>query len=174
MFDARFARRFWAKVGESREPSSCWLWQGASTAKGYGLVRLPSALGSRSEGAHRVSWEMAHGSWVPLGMMVCHSCDTPACVNPAHLWLGTMADNSQDAALKGRLAAQRNPAAYAARLRAYVGERHSHAKLTSAEVVAIRAACGAGARFVDVALKHGVSDETIRNIARRNTWRSVA
>jgi hypothetical protein len=173
MYSEGFARRFWSKVDVSAGPGGCWPWRAASMAKGYGTIRLDAAHGSRLVGAHRASWEMDQGRYVPDGLMVCHACDHPACVNPGHLWLGTMAENSLDAARKGRLAAQLDAASYATRLRRYVGDLHSSAKLSSAIVPAIRAACAAGDRFVDVAARFGVSDETIRSVFNRKTWRHV-
>jgi len=99
---ARIARvleeRFEAKV--MPEPNSgCWLWVGSWNQDGYGGIAVP---GRGHERAHRVSWEIAHGS-IPLGLMVLHSCDTPPCVNPAHLFLGTQLHNMRDAAKKGRI-----------------------------------------------------------------------
>ena len=88
------------------EPNTgCWLWIGASDdrpGKGYGFIRF---RGRKNWSAHRVSYTLFRGE-IPEGMHVCHSCDTPACVNPDHLWLGTNQDNQLDKSIKGRAAGQ--------------------------------------------------------------------
>lgn len=88
--------RFWPKVAK-RGPKECWLWTGAEHGHGYGGI---SILG-QSIPAHRVSWALAHGP-VPPGKWVLHRCDTPRCVNPAHLFLGDHQGNMNDMATKGR------------------------------------------------------------------------
>jgi len=88
--------RFWSNVDKS---GVCWLWT-ASTRYGYGRLKV----GARRIQAHRVSWELHHGP-IPEGLCVLHNCpggDNPTCVNPAHLWLGTRADNAADRDAKGR------------------------------------------------------------------------
>lgn len=82
--------------------SGCWLWTGCVTPKGYGYVGPKVSSGSRF--AHRISWEAANGP-VPDGMFVLHRCDNPPCVNPAHLFLGTARDNTEDMVRKGRMKA---------------------------------------------------------------------
>ena len=84
--------RFWSKVNKT---DSCWLWTGKKGR--YGQFRLNGGI----VGAHRVSWELANGP-IPNGLLVCHSCDVPLCVNPAHLFLGRQGDNMQDMMNKDR------------------------------------------------------------------------
>ena len=96
---ASLEARFWAKVDVTGD---CWLWTGAKNHQGYGRVQL----GRRGEGvirAHRLAWQLANGDSIPSGMFVCHTCDTPSCVRPSHLWLGTRLDNMRDCARKGRI-----------------------------------------------------------------------
>lgn len=88
--------RFWEKVQKS---SGCWLWMAAKANYGYGVINLGTGLGLVR--AHRLSWAMHNGP-VPEGREVCHRCDVPACVNPAHLFLGTHGDNMRDMVKKGR------------------------------------------------------------------------
>jgi len=77
---------------------SCWEWQGAITSGGYGEFRIDG----HTYPAHRISYVLFFGD-IPEGMLVCHKCDNPRCVNPYHLFIGTQKDNLQDASRKGRL-----------------------------------------------------------------------
>lgn len=82
----------------SPEPNTgCILWIGSNFQDGYGSV----TINKKSRGAHRVSWELYVGT-IPINKIVCHKCDTPACVNPDHLFLGSHSDNAIDAMRKGR------------------------------------------------------------------------
>ncbi len=86
--------RFWPKVIKT---NGCWEWIGARCLTGHGKFWYNKRLGE----AHRFSYEIHVGS-IPKGMVICHKCDNPPCVNPEHLFLGTMKDNSQDMMAKGR------------------------------------------------------------------------
>lgn len=87
--------RFWAKV---QKTETCWLWTAGATTKGYGYF-CPTR--PNKVYAHRYSWELVNGA-IPTGLLVCHTCDNPPCVNPSHLFLGTVRDNAIDMSLKGR------------------------------------------------------------------------
>lgn len=86
--------RFFEKVNKTE---SCWLWTGALNSRGYGSI----GVNGKSVSAHRFSYEM-HKAVIPKGMVVCHSCDVRNCVNPEHLWIGTIGDNNRDAFKKDR------------------------------------------------------------------------
>lgn len=95
------ADRFWENVDKSAGDDGCWLWMGGRNAGGYG--QMTKQPGSIVAGAHRVSWELAHGREIPLGMEVCHACDNPPCVNPNHLEVATHRANVDDAMRKGHM-----------------------------------------------------------------------
>lgn len=147
------ADRFWRHVEKT---DGCWMWRGCLGQNGYGHVK---GVGDKIRSTHRVAWELARGP-IPVGMHVCHRCDVRACVNPDHLFLGTARDNARDMARKGRCKEQR-------------GERNTHAKLTTEDVIAIRnmantTTCRSiGARF-------GISDSHASGIIRRKWWKHVA
>lgn len=88
---------FWTRVDRSE---GCWHWQGKRDSNGYGLIQLHR--GARRQLAHRISWQLHFGA-IPNGLLVCHHCDNPPCVNPQHLFVGTQSDNLWDASRKGRL-----------------------------------------------------------------------
>jgi hypothetical protein len=85
------------RASASLQRNGCWLWRRYRQSGGYGQIRLS---GERIL-AHRLSW-LVHNGAIPDGLNVCHHCDTPACVNPKHLFLGTAKDNARDSIAKGR------------------------------------------------------------------------
>lgn len=93
---------FWLKVDKGPHPKGCWLWRGCTYNCGYGSVNY-AINGQRKKmvAAHRAAYFIANGAF-DSSLDVCHSCDVPLCCNPAHLWLGTAADNVRDCAAKGR------------------------------------------------------------------------
>jgi hypothetical protein len=174
--------RFWQRVRKDQD--GCWRWTGhCRRTNGYGTIRISE----QSKLAHRVSWEMANGP-IPDGTFVCHRCDNPPCVNPAHLFLGTVADNAADMVAKGRqakgddagprkhIASRPRGDRHPYRLRPELvkrGERHGMARLTEVAVRDIRA------RYPQVsaaslAAEHGVRANAVWKIATRRAWAHVA
>ena len=148
-----FIERFHAKY--KRVDGGCWLWQAGKYAKGYGMFSLGRFVDRRQhvEYAHRIAYVLAKGD-IPQGRVVRHRCDTPACVNPDHLLLGTQADNVNDAAVQGH----------------YSGPRPGNRKLTDAQVEYIRTS---SERAVRLAERFGVSKTTI-SLIRHNKRRIAA
>lgn len=145
--------RFWDHVMKTE---SCWLWTGATTPAGYGV----GSIGRRYIRAHRLAWILFNGP-IPQGKFVCHSCDNPRCVNPDHLFLGDPADNTHDMRAKGR---QFNP----------LGERSHFAKLTEADVRAIRSEYATKRTPMRIlAARYQVSRATISDIVRLRSWRHL-
>lgn len=143
---------FFSKV--SKGPNGCQIWTGALAGKGYGIF-LPNGRRGKRYYAHRYSWEAVNGQ-IPEGMVICHRCDNPRCVNADHLFVGTQADNMRDMVEKGRSTS---------------GEANPRAKLTKADVVAIRASDKSSR---EVAPLYGVSPGHIRSIRSGKKWGEAA
>jgi hypothetical protein len=156
---ASLEERFWAKV-DKRRPEDCWLWNGARSRralKGDDFCGSISVNG-RMEAAPRVSFEMHNGT-IPPGMYVCHHCDNPPCVNPAHLFLGTPLDNVRDKLKKGR---QRYCPA--------IGEKCGTSKLTESQVLSAVAKRRSGTSPRRIAKELGVSEWAIYDILSGRNW----
>jgi hypothetical protein len=139
--------RFWRFVTLG-DPAHCWEWTG-SREGGYGRFRQSNDR--RAVVAHRASFELHFGP-IPDGLLVCHRCDNPACVNPAHLFLGTQTDNMRDAAQKGRTGPQRH------------GAQHRR-KLSDADVRTLRERAAAGEAFGSIASSFGIHPNTVSTLA---------
>ncbi len=146
-----YAARFWLKVEKT---DTCWLWTDKHNRGGYGWVYAGKSFHTNL--AHRISYILTNGP-IPKNLHVLHHCDNPPCVNPAHLFLGTQADNNRDMYAKGR----------AARISAR-GERSPRARLTSTQVLAIFN--DHTSRTCDLAREYGVSWTCIGHIRDGRSW----
>jgi hypothetical protein len=168
-FTPLFLARYWARVDKSGD---CWLWTGGKTVAGYGIL-YQGGRGSRRIYAHRVAWELANGP-IPDGLLVCHACDTPPCVNPAHLWLGTDSDNAWDKSRKGRSTTGDKHGLRLHPERVPRGERSGAAKLTEVDVRTIRIRyAGGGVTQQRLADEYGVVNSLICLIIKRRLWAHV-
>jgi len=145
--------RFWNFVPDPRpEGDACWVWTGYHRPPwGYGI--LP-----RNILAHRASYFL-HFEELPPEIKVCHTCDNPPCVNPAHLFEGTLADNNKDKTAKGRNVA---PA----------GEHNGMTRISTADVLAIRELAATDVTYAEVARRFGTTpvqvSRIVRGISRRD------
>jgi hypothetical protein len=158
------SERFWDKVEKGQ---SCWIWTGAHHPYGYGVIWNTGH--TQRLRAHRVAWELTNGE-IPQGKHVLHTCDRPACVNPAHLYIGTPSDNSRD---------------MVERKRGPLGERNGNALLTASQVLDIRKhfPCRPGktgprdpsvkAIAKMLCKKHKISRQHLSRIAYRERWKHL-
>jgi hypothetical protein len=133
--------------------SGCWEWQRVKNQDGYGRVKRNGKL----ESAHRVAYELYVG---PIGdKQVLHKCDNPGCVNPDHLFLGTIQDNNRDKAQKGR-----------ARTIPMPGESHPKHKLTEQQVRDIRNSTLSQSKLGSL---YSVSQQLISRVKSGSVWRHI-
>jgi hypothetical protein len=145
--------RFWAKV-DKRGPNDCWPWVGGRKDGGYGSF----SIADRQQGAHRVSFFLAHGRWPEPCCL--HVCDWPPCVNPAHLFEGSIRDNALDMYAKGRAVVRR-------------GGNVPNAKLTEHDAQVIRVLYSIGCTQYEIAARYGVVRACVGKVVQRKAWAHV-
>jgi hypothetical protein len=119
----------------------------------YGVFWFKKIIGS-----HQFAYFVTHGS-IPIGKLICHTCDTPLCCNPAHLFAGTYLDNNRDACLKGRHA---------------VGEAMPNSKITDAAALELRARYRPFVvSYQRLAEEFGVSASAVQAVVERRTWKHI-
>ena len=170
MFQGRSAPERFAMQHKANE-SGCWIWTSSTDQDGYGAF-VGEAAGQMFRRAHRWSWAHHNNQRVPLGAHICHTCDNPRCVNPAHLFLGTKGDNNSDMITKGRgrMGQHAAPAIDCAYQR---GESHHAARLTVEIVRAIRADRARGLSYSAIASRHQISTPHAFKIVTRKLWNHV-
>ena len=139
---------FWGRCSKS---DSCWEWNGDRDKSGYGRFWF------RGKGwrCHRLAWTISHGP-IPARLCVLHRCDNPPCINPSHLFIGTLLDNNRDKVRKERENVRE-------------GSRHANSKLTERQVEEIRERVPVEGRSA-VASAYGVSYSVVRRIDRGEGW----
>lgn len=147
--------RFWSYVNKT---GSCWIWESALGRRGYGRFLI-----KRTEyKAHRFAWMITNGP-IPDDAYICHKCDNPRCVNPAHLFIGTPKENSHDRDSK---------------LRHFHGESVNTNKLTAGQVILIRKEYALRINepgiFSNLGREFGISNVHIHNIVKRKSWKHLS
>ena len=156
---ASMDEQFWSHV-KNDCANGCWEWQSCLMSSGYGRI----TINGKPKSAHRVSYALHHPLTINLldepMICVCHKCDNPKCCNPAHLFLGSSADNTRDRNEKGRQAK---------------GMQTGTAKMTEQQVLEIRSKYNKKSKItlLKIANEYDVSKSLISKIIHRRTWKHL-
>ena len=189
-------KRFYERT-DLKDDTHCWNWNKWKDEDGYGLMLFKY----KRYRAHRLSWELFKGP-IPKGLCVCHHCDNPSCVNPAHLFVGTQKENTQDMINKGRSKrigvpgpapgrffkgmtpihftdevklkfSGKNHGTHTKPESRSIGIRNGSAKLTEKEVLAIRKDAKDGLSRRELARKYSMSKRQLYKIIHRINWKHI-
>ena len=131
--------------------NGCWEWVGYFGSGGYGMM----SRNGKNQRAHRISYEAYKGP-IPKGMVIRHTCDNPACINPDHLIVGSQKDNVADREARNR--------------RVVNGERVGTSKLTEKDALDIRAS---GESLEALASRYGIDRSNVWLIRAGKSWRHI-
>lgn len=143
--------RFWAKVDKDPKHNGCWIWLGAKTTGGYGIV----TINGKNYQAHTLSYEWANKNKVPKGFVLLHTCDNKNCVRDTHLSPGTQIENIKDRVSKDRSAK---------------GKNNGRARLKKKDIKKIKSLRNKGMTESAIAKLFGVGRSTISHILKNRTW----
>lgn len=147
-WDERLTPDNWTETPGPLE-TPCWIWKMKPNSQGYAVMKYHQ----KAYKVYRVMWERHNGKKIPPGINACHRCDTPSCVNPEHIFLGTQQDNIADMVSKGR--------------------QSSYRKLSDDEIRSIRAMVRGGMRQSEVSRVTGVDSGTVSRVVNRKLYRHV-
>jgi hypothetical protein len=165
----RAVNNFWSHLSIAGL-NDCWEWQAYRARKGYGVCS--SGVKGVLEYTHRFSWRIHFGP-IPVGLHVLHICDNPPCCNPAHLWLGTNADNHQDKINKGHhKLGDKNR--FRANPELTRGSNNPQSKLTESDIIAIRNEyANSSTTYAKLAQKFNTVPGNIGKIVTRQRWSHI-
>lgn len=158
--------RFWSKVDVRKSNNSCWYWKNPTHVFGYGMF----AIDKKHYTAHRLALIFFTGE-EKKNMMVLHSCDNPACVNPNHLRWGTAKENTKDSIDRGR---KTDPPRNGTLPPIRYGEENPISIMTEKKVKQLRMDYSKGdVSHRELAKKYGISKSTVGQIVNYKSWKNI-
>lgn len=149
------SERLWSKINVGSK-DECWIWKGAKTTAGYGVLRV----NYKPRYTHRLMWMLHNKTNIPKKDCICHSCDNPPCCNPAHLFLGSQADNLKDARDKGKMEMAR-------------GINHHATELSEDDIRQIRYLGQTKMTHKDIGERFGTTRMSVNDIIHKRTWAHI-